>query len=311
MADREKGWPALLLETTDADPSGEREGLLAAVLADFDPVAIEDLVSPPLPPGGLWDPTAPPPPEPPPAPLRWRATFRAEPLRDAAAAAVRAMLPLVQCQSVELPDEDWAARSQQALRAITAGRFIVAPPWDVPAVTPDDAHVIVIEPSMGFGTGHHATTRLCLRALDAVSVRDRRVLDIGTGSGVLALAARRLGARDVEAVDIDADAIEAACRSAALNPQIGQVQFRVADFHDEAAGLAPADVLLANLTGAMLTRGRQALGRLLAPGGQLVLSGFMRDEVEAVRAAFGPEPPALMLEDEGWVSLVWASTGSR
>lgn len=306
MAERARDWPALLIETRDADPSGERDGLLAAVLADFDPVAIEDLIPPPLPPGGLWDPTAPPPPEPPPTPVRWRATFREVGQRDAAAATLRETLPDVAVRAVELPDEDWAARSQAALRAVTAGPFIVAPPWDCPSPVPDGTHLLVIEPSMGFGTGHHATTRLCLRALESVPCTGRRVLDIGTGSGVLALAARVLGASSVEAVDIDADAIEAATRSAALNPGIGHVTFRVADFHDPAHGLVPADIVIANLTGAMLTRGRDALRRLQRPGGHLVVSGFMVDEADAVAAAFGPASPTVRIEEEGWVSLAWA-----
>ena len=118
---------------------------------------------------------------------------------------------------MDLPDDDWVARSQQALTAITAGPFVVAPPWDVPATVADGQHLIVIEPSMGFGTGHHATTRLCLRALGAVDVAGRTVVDVGTGSGVLAMAAALAGAAAVTAIDNDPDAVAAAERSAALN----------------------------------------------------------------------------------------------
>ena len=102
-----------------------------------------------------------------------------------------------------MPDDDWAARSQQSLTAVRAGSFIVAPPWDLPDSPPADVTVIVIEPSMGFGTGHHATTRLCLRLLSDIDVSDLDVLDLGTGSGVLSMAAALRGARRVVGIDVD------------------------------------------------------------------------------------------------------------
>src|SRR5262245_31301262 len=189
----------------------------------------------PLPPGGLWDRTFPPVPEPP-APLRWRVFFHNAEDRDRAAAALTASLPALAVSRLEIADEDWAARSQQSLRAIQAGRFIIAPPWDVPPALSERSEskgqpiVIVIEPSMGFGTGHHATTRLCLRLLSELDVRGLDVLDIGTGSGVLAMAAAMIGARRVTALDVDRDAIGAARHSAGLNPLPVEIDFRVGDF---------------------------------------------------------------------------------
>jgi ribosomal protein L11 methyltransferase len=303
LADR--AWPALLVETGEPDPSGTVDGWISALLEEHDPVAIEDLIPPPLPPGGLWDPTAPPAPPDPATRVHWRATFRDTAARDAAAAAIAAELPDVRLTPTELPDEDWAARSQAALTAITAGRFVVAPPWDQPASPAADAIVLVIEPSMGFGTGHHATTRLCLRALTPLGLAGCRVLDIGTGSGVLAMAASHLGAREVVGVDIDADAIAAAEQSAALNALPTPVAFRTGDFHD--GTLAAADLVIANLTGAMLTRSRDALRRLIAPGGRLIVSGFMHDEADGVIAAFGPAVPAARYDEDGWVALSWTA----
>ena len=167
---------------------------MTLALDDCPPLAIEDLTPLPLPPGGLWDPTAPPPPDPPPTPLHWRLGFRDDADRARAQPALAALDRGLAIERVDLPDDDWVARSQQALTAITAGPFVVAPPWDVPATVADGQHLIVIEPSMGFGTGHHATTRLCLRALGAVDVAGRTVVDVGTGSGVLAMAAALAGA---------------------------------------------------------------------------------------------------------------------
>lgn len=295
-------WPALDIRSADVDETGEIGGLVAAALADCAPLAIQDLIPPPLPPGGLWDPTAPPPQEPPPTPIAWRVCFADVAGREAAAAAVRALALGLTIDPVDLPDDDWVARSQASLTAIRAGRFIVAPPWDLPAAPPADAHVLVIEPSMGFGTGHHQTTRLCLDALSGLPVAGRSVLDLGTGSGVLAMAASLLGARDVRAVDIDGDAIAAAVRSAALNTLPTPVAFATADVF--VTPPAPADVVLANLTGAMLIRSAAAIGALVVPGGTLVISGFMADERPGVEAALDAcEVVARHAEDE-WCAAV-------
>ena len=172
-------------------------------------------------------------------------------------------------------------RSQQALTAITAGPFVVAPPWDVPATVADGQHLIVIEPSMGFGTGHHATTRLCLRALGSVEVAGRTVVDVGTGSGVLAMAAALAGAGAVTAIDNDPDAVAAAERSAALNTLPRPVCFIVGNL---AASGPAADLVLANLTGALLIRAADQLARAVVPGGVLIVSGFLADERAGVEA---------------------------
>src|SRR5439155_10005917 len=139
-------------------------------------------------------------------------------------------------------DEDWARRSQADLRAIDVGGLIVAPPWDSRHSKP----VIVIEPSMGFGTGHHATTRLCLRLMQRRELRGARVIDVGTGSGVLALAAWKLGASDVVAVDNDPDALDNARANIARNGGAAAIDVVCDDLN--ALKLQAADVIVANLT---------------------------------------------------------------
>ena len=206
-----------------------------AVLADFFPVAIQDLAERPLPPGGLWDPTFPPIPDPPPTPLHWNVCFNDAGERDRAADGDPATPARSRDRASSiLPDEDWAARSQRSLTAVRAGRFIIAPPWDLPA-DDVDATVIVIEPSMGFGTGHHATTRMCLRLLSDIDVSDLTVLDLGTGSGVLSMAAALSGARSVIGIDVDQDAIDSAETSARLNTLPDTITFKVGDFQNRSA----------------------------------------------------------------------------
>jgi ribosomal protein L11 methyltransferase len=298
-------WPALILRATTADES--LDDRVAAIVDDFSPLAIEDLTPLPLPPGGLWDPTYPPPPDPPPAPLHWRVFFTNSDDRDRAAAAVGEQAPDLAITAEDIPDEDWAARSQQQLTHIRAGAFIVAPPWDVPPALDPETTLIVIEPSRGFGTGHHQSTRLCLRALTGVDVRGKTVLDLGTGSGVLAIAASLRGASSVLAVDVDHDAIESARESQRLNPHASGIDWIVADYRH--AGVYPSidgpwDVVLANLTGGMLRSSAERLRELVEPGGVLITSGFDADERAAVAEALGLGEAAAFTED-AWVGLVF------
>lgn len=290
-------WPALLLRASVVD---DTEDMVSAVLADFSPVAIHDLAERPLPPGGLWDPTYPPIPDPPPTPLHWNVCFNDVDERAQAADAIRAALPDLSIEPVDLPDEDWAARSQAALTMVHAGRFIIAPPWDMPA-DDVDATVVVIEPSMGFGTGHHATTRMCMRLLSDLDISDLTVLDLGTGSGVLTMAAALSGARRVIGIDVDVDAIQSAETSARLNTLPDTIEFQVSDFRS--APPAPADLVLANLTGGMLTSSGSQIATLVKPGGQMILSGFDHTEVDGVLAAFPGFAEIQRLTEETWIAL--------
>jgi ribosomal protein L11 methyltransferase len=298
-----KVWPALLIESASVDL--ELPDLLSSTLDEFSLVAVQDLADQPLPPGGLWDPTLPPPPEPPPGPLDWRVFFANARDRDAAATAIRRTYPSLTISKEDVPDEDWAARSQRELTVISAGTFVVAPPWAVPTDIPERSTLIVIEPSRGFGTGHHASTRLCLRALSDIDLRDQRVLDLGTGSGVLALAASLRGARQVVAIDVDPDAIDAARSSMALNPGASSIEWLVGDYRKrDAIPLGDSwQVILANLTGGMLIVSASRVRELLAPGGHLIVSGFDEGERADVEAALNLRNASMFVED-GWVGLL-------
>jgi ribosomal protein L11 methyltransferase len=161
---------------------------------------------------------------------------------------------------------------------------------------------------MGFGTGHHASTRLCLALLQRVPVEGRRALDIGTGSGVLAIAAWRLGAATATGIDYDPDALESARENIERNGASAGVTLIQTDLNALAAETSPSsrfDLVLANLTGALLTREAGAIAALLSPGAHLILSGIQLDEEQGVAGAFTAEgcDAGLRLEEDGWVGL--------
>jgi ribosomal protein L11 methyltransferase len=253
-----------------------------------------------------------------------RIYFHTEGARDAALAALPSQFPELTFTSVDVPDEDWAARSQASLRAIQVGNIIVAPPWDTSRQKPAPSTIasttvgagfsrlieIIIQPSMGFGTGHHATTRLCLAALQQLDLRGARVLDVGTGSGVLAIAASRLGAATVVAIDDDPDAIESAAENVQLN-EGAHVQLQAVDLRSAGpepgrrASLGQFDAVIGNLTGGLLVQAAGALQALTASGGTLVLSGFMTHEEADVLSAFaGFTVRARATEDE-WLCVTF------
>ncbi|MGE5244529.1 MAG: 50S ribosomal protein L11 methyltransferase [Betaproteobacteria bacterium] len=247
--------------------------------------------------------------------------------RDAALQDLRlgAVAGTLRVHPVDVDDEDWARRSQASLEPVTVGRVTIAPGPQPPAPRrpapcPEPPTLtIVIRPSMGFGTGHHATTRLCLEALQNFDLKGRRVLDVGTGSGVLAIAAARLGAAHVLGIDNDSDAVTSARENLALNPEASGVEFCECDLRhlrsacetaalraQSEACLQPplVDVLTANLTGALLGREAESLKQAVAPHGVLVLSGILATERDAVLGAFsGLDLLRESAEDE-WVCLI-------
>ena len=237
--------------------------------------------------------------------------------RDSARSALAHAFPHASLTTREVDDESWASRSQANLGPIRVGRVTITPPWSIPNAvlpfpnprTPVPSHQtpapIVIRPSMGFGTGHHPTTRLCLAALQRLDLTDAEVLDVGTGSGVLAIAACRLGARRAIGVDHDADAVQSACENVVLNGDLANVRFECADLTDWLRTNAEtADVVTANLTGATLAREAPLLMSSVRPSGFVVASGLEAPERENVIRAFDGDP-VWSSEEDGWVGLVF------
>ncbi len=210
---------------------------------------------------------------------------------------------------VKLADADWIALSLSGLPPVIAGRFFVYGAHDEGRV-PVNAIALRIEAGAAFGTGHHGTTVGCLLAFDALlkARRFNRVLDVGTGTGVLAIATARSGSRRVVGTDIDPDAVRIAAENAALNAASGR--FVRADGLAERAvrAVAPYDLVFANILARPLIGMAQDIRRALRPGGLVILSGLLRSQARAVRAAYLARGfrAVRRLDIDAWTTLVLA-----
>jgi ribosomal protein L11 methyltransferase len=212
--------------------------------------------------------------------------------------------PARDLQVVALADENWAEAWRAHFTPRPVGRrLLIVPPWDADGA--NGRLVITIEPGRAFGTGHHGTTAGCLEAVEAVVERDRpsRMIDVGTGSGILAIAAARLGVGAVLAVDDDPDAVACAMANAARNHVSDRVRCVLAD----ATGLRepPAPLLVANLLSAAHRRLAGQYRRALAPGGTLILGGILDAEAADVVAALADHEldHRASFSVEGWTTL--------
>jgi ribosomal protein L11 methyltransferase len=208
-------------------------------------------------------------------------------------------------------EKDWVAASLAGLRPVAAGRFVLHGRHDRARIALNRVG-IEIEAALAFGTGHHGTTRGCLLALDrmAKARRPRRVLDVGTGSGVLAIAAAKASRRRVVASDVDPRAVAAARENARTNGVGALVEvIRAGGLIDRRfRSRAPYDLVLANILLEPLKRLAVPLARLAARGGRVVLSGLLPAQANAALAAYRTQ--RLTLERrivlDGWVTLVLA-----
>jgi ribosomal protein L11 methyltransferase len=188
-----------------------------------------------------------------------------------------------------LPDADWIKLSQEGLPPVRAGRFFVYGAHDAGQV-PHGVIAMRIEAGMAFGTGHHETTALCLSVLSdlARQRRFRNVLDLGTGTGLLAIGAVKLWRLPVMASDIDPVAVQITRQNARANGVAPHVLAVTADGLDNPAlkGRAPYDLIIANILAGPLTRLAPPISAALAPGGVLVLSGLLRDQENLVTSFY-------------------------
>jgi ribosomal protein L11 methyltransferase len=204
-------------------------------------------------------------------------------------AALFELHPPIAWQSHSIADAGWAELWKVHFKPLRVGRFIICPTWEEPGAGEEDL-VIRIDPGQAFGTGHHETTRLCLEWLDHWD-RNRAnsigsLLDVGTGSGILAIAAGLLGFAEIVAVDIDPEAVAVAEENIALNRLTERVRLAQGSAVDVPGRF---DVVLANIQVAPLIELAPLLTAKLKPLGSLVLSGVLVEQEEQVRDAYAKQ----------------------
>lgn len=215
----------------------------------------------------------------------------------------------------EVPATDWGQAWKEHFKPLFVGRrLIITPSWEVGPL-PKNRLLLRIDPGMSFGTGHHATTRMCLEALEPFmdewgERQGPRVLDMGTGTGILAIAAAMLGAQRVIALDTDPDAFEAAKKNLTLNKAAGCLKL----LHGGIEALRPQmrfNLVLANLDAKTLSHLFDTLRFLLAPQGRLVVSGILVEAEEEIGSAARASGFQLLTRqsDGEWVCLTLAPEG--
>lgn len=196
---------------------------------------------------------------------------------------------------------DWSARWRDGLGPRRIGRLVVTPSWATASIAPGST-TLVLDPEMAFGTGEHGSTRAALALLDRYMAPGARVLDLGSGSGILAIAAGLLGARRAVGIEIDAEAIPVAERNATANAVDGVVEFVEGDATHLLPLLAPADLILSNILRQPNEALLEPIAKALDPLGVAICSGMETTEAPLFRQALAGRGWRALEEcvDEGW-----------
>jgi len=226
---------------------------------------------------------------------------------DGVSAAVRDVDPEADITIGRAADTDWSEAWKALLSTQRVGRLSIAPPWL--AADLDPASTIVVDPGMAFGTGDHPTTRAVTRLMQRLAIEGARVADLGAGSAVLSIAAAKLGARTVTAVELDPDAIGNAVENVERNRVTDVVHVVEGDAILLLPLLAPVDVILANIVSSVHLELLPVMASSLAPSGSAVLSGILGDERPMMtdrltQSGWG-------IDDEDSEDIWWSATISR
>lgn len=205
----------------------------------------------------------------------------------------------------EVDDQDWEKTWLTQFKPVKITDDLwVCPSWCEP-VNPDAINLMV-DPGMAFGTGTHETTRLCLGFLQGLPLNDKTVIDYGCGTGILAIAAIKLGAKSADAVDNDHRAVTATLENAQKNDAAKSIDVYLSDDYenvDNQSHLKQADIVIANILSETILMLKERLINHTAPDGHLILSGILQDQSSAIMRAFGDEWQWQMLTENRWVAL--------
>ena len=216
----------------------------------------------------------------------------------------------MECFITQLPNEDWVSKSQAGLPPVEAGRFWVFGTHDQNNIPANVPYPIEVNAGLAFGTGHHGTTKGCLLIFDGLlsaGFTPRRVLDLGCGAGVLAIAAAKALKQDIVATDIDQDAVDVTLDNAAINNVSQYIKSHQADgFESPHLKGQQFDLIFANILAGPLMGLAPDIANALAPGGKVILSGILDEQAETVMDTFtkkglkvSPQPSL-----SGWTSLL-------
>ncbi|MFA5322620.1 MAG: 50S ribosomal protein L11 methyltransferase [Smithella sp.] len=205
-------------------------------------------------------------------------------------------------------DPDWGEQWKKYFKPIRVSKnIIVKPTWE--RYTPDSRDIVIeIDPGMAFGTGQHASTRMCIEAIEDIIMTDRsikewKVLDVGCGTGILGITAAKVGAQDVICLDIDRKAVEIAGENAVIN----NVKTSLRTLNKNAAAInEPRNLIIANLTSKLLLEHREHLIQLLLPEGYMIISGIIEQDAKNIEEQFSAAPLALhrVITEKEWVCYV-------
>ena len=224
------------------------------------------------------------------------------------ARVARAFPPAAEIALRAIDAVDWSTRWRDGLGPRRVGKVTVVPSWVSYHREPDEA-IVVMDPETAFGSGEHGSTRAALRLLSECLVPGQLVLDLGSGSGILAIAAVRLGARRAIGIEVDEEAVPVAVRNAAINGVADRAQFLAGDAGELAPLLGPADLLMSNILRTVNVTLFPAIRSALRPGGIAIFSGMEEAEAGEFRSALTVAEFAIRDEvtDSGW----WGVAASR
>ena len=267
-------------------------------------VAIEEL--------GDWDPDNDPAPSGPPdivivrTYLRQDATYQSRrSMIQVGVKLVALLAPLGELQESTMEEGEWLTAWRSHYGLLRIGRLVIRPSWQEYVPRLGEA-VVVQDPGMAFGTGHHPTTRRCLEQLEQRIVPEMSVLDLGTGSGILAIAAVKLGAGSVVALDNDGDAVESARDNAQANGVDAEIKVIHGTLPNSLVSSGGYQLAVANVTAQVIASKAQPLMDALTPDGLLVVSGILNERLQEMEEALSKVNATVVEQvlDGDWVTLV-------